>query len=215
LPLPPIPEALDARAADPDFPALRQGKSECTVTHMSSLSTADFRRPVIASTAVRVFARGGFHGTTVADVAREAGISPAYVFKLFPSKERLFVAALEDCFAQILATLETGADSSPDPGPDAVLEAMGDAYAHLIGDRALLSLQVHAQSAADIPEVRQALRAGLGSVTAFAKSRSGASDEAVQRFIAIGQLCHLIVMTGIEEAPESWAKLLTAGISHP
>ena len=182
---------------------------------MSSLSTADFRRPVIASTAVRVFARGGFHGTTVADVAREAGISPAYVFKLFPSKERLFVAALEDCFAQILATLETGADASPDQDSDAVLDAMGLAYAELIGDRALLSLQVHAQSAADIPEVRQALRAGLGAVTTFAKTRSGASDEAVQRFIAIGQLCHLIVMTGIEDAPESWAALLTEGIRHP
>jgi AcrR family transcriptional regulator len=182
---------------------------------MSSLSTAELRRPVIAATAVREFARGGYHGTTIADVARESGISPAYVFKLFPSKERLFVAALESCFAQILEALAAGADASPDQDADAVLDAMGDAYAHLIGDRSLLSLQVHAQSAADIPEVKQSLRTGLGQVTTFAKTRSGASDEAVQRFIAFGQLCHLIVTTGVEDVPESWAQLLSAGITHP
>ena len=180
-----------------------------------SLSTAELRRPVIARAAVREFAKGGYHRTTIADVAREAGISPAYVFKLFPSKERLFVAALEDCFAQILEALAAGADASPDQGADAVLDAMGEAYADLIADRSLLALQVHAQSAADIPEVRQALRAGLGEVTTFAKTRSGASDENVQRFIAFGQLCHLIVTTGVEELSQSWAKLLSAGIRHP
>jgi len=193
--------------------------SECTVTHMaersSILSTAELRRPLVAAAALHEFARGGFHGATIADVAREANISPAYVFKLFPSKERLFVAALEDCFAQILEALAVGADASPDQGADAVLDAMGEAYADLIGDRSLLALQVHAQSAADIPEVRQALRVGLGEVTTFAKTRTGASDENVQRFVAFGQLCHLIVTTGIEELPQSWAKLLSAGIRHP
>ncbi len=179
------------------------------------LSTAEVRKPLVAASAVREFARGGFHGTTIADVARDARISPAYVFKLFPSKEQLFVAALDDCFGQILAALESGADEAENQTPGAVLDAMGDAYAHLIGDRSLLLLQVHAQSVAEIPEVRAALRAGLASVTSYAKSRSRADDEAVQRFIAYGQLCHLIVTVGIEDVPEPWAKLLAAGITHP
>ena len=181
----------------------------------SVLSTAEVRRPLVAASAVREFARGGFHGTTVAAVASDARISPAYVFKLFPSKEKLFVVALEDCFAQILEALKTGADASPDQSPEALLDAMGGAYAHLISDRTLLVLQVHAQSVADIPEVGQALRAGLKAVTEFAKSRSGASDEAVQSFIAFGQLCHLIVTVGLEDVPEAWARLLSAGIRHP
>ncbi|MEL4319978.1 TetR/AcrR family transcriptional regulator [Leifsonia sp. YIM 134122] len=181
----------------------------------SILSTAEIRKPVVAASAVREFARGGYHSTTIAAVANEAGISPAYVFKLFPSKEKLFVVALEACFAQVVEALSAGADAAVDQSPEAVLDAMGAAYSDLIRDRTLLMLQVHAQSAAEIPEIGQALRNGLAKVTAFAQGRSGADDEAVQHFIAYGQLCHLIVTARIDEVPESWARLLSAGIRHP
>jgi AcrR family transcriptional regulator len=181
----------------------------------SILSTAETRRPVVAATAVREFARGGYHATTIADVAREAQISPAYVFKLFPSKERLFVAALDACFTEIVAALEAGADSADAQDADAILFSMGGAYADLVTDRTLLMLQVHAQSVAEIPEIGDALRNGLKRVTTFAKSRSGADDAAVQRFMAYGQLCHLIVTARIDEIPETWAILLTDGIRHP
>ncbi|MDO7882758.1 TetR/AcrR family transcriptional regulator [Salinibacterium soli] len=181
----------------------------------SILSTADARRPLVASAAVREFARGGLHGATVADVARAAKISPAYVFKLFPRKEQLFAVALESCFQQVLEALAVGADEAADDSPDSILDAMGDAYAHLIADRTLLMLQVHAQSVAEVPEIGDALRAGLERVTRFAKERSGASDAAVQRFIAYGQLCHLIVTTRVEQIPEEWARLLSEGITHP
>ena len=181
----------------------------------SILSTAEIRKPVVAATAVQVFARGGFHGTTIADVARESQISPAYVFKLFPSKERLFVAALEECFVQIVAALEEGAKSAEDQSPDAILFAMGGAYAELVADRTLLMLQVHAQSVADVAEIGEALRHGLKQVTTYAQSRSGADDDAVQRFMAYGQLCHLIVTARIDEIPDAWAILLSHGIRHP
>ena len=181
----------------------------------SILSTADQRRPLVAAAALREFARGGFHGATIADVAREANISPAYVFKLFPGKEALFVSALERCFDSIVDALAEGADAAADQSPDVVLDAMGQAYAHLISDRQLLMLQVHAQSVADIPEVGEALRAGLGKVTTFAKGRSGAPDDAIQRFIAYGQLCHLIVTAGLEDVPQEWARILSEGIRHP
>jgi AcrR family transcriptional regulator len=179
------------------------------------LSTADSRRPLVAASAIREFARGGYHGTTIADVAREARISPAYVFKLFPSKERLFVAALEGCFERILEAVASGADGADDQSPDGVLYAMGGAYAELIGDRTLLMLQVHAQSVAEIPEVGEALRSGLAGLTRFVKTRSGADDDAVQRFIAYGQLCHLIVTVGLEAVPDEWARILSHGIRHP
>jgi len=190
-------------------------KSECTVTHMVTLSTSESRRPLVAASALAEFAGRGYHGTTVADVARAARISPAYVFKLFPSKEKLFVAAFELCTERIVETLSAGADASTDTDPDAVLDAMGGAYAQLIADRSLLMLQVHAQSVAEIPEIGQALRTGLAAITRFAKTRSGASDEAVQHFVAYGQLCHLIVTAGIVDAPDEWARILSRGIRHP
>ncbi|WP_341946688.1 TetR/AcrR family transcriptional regulator [Microbacterium sp. LWH11-1.2] len=181
----------------------------------SILSTADARRPLVAAAALAEFARGGYHGTTVADVAREAKISPAYVFKLYAGKEALFIAALEACFEAIIVALEEGADAASAQTPEAILDAMGDAYAHLISDRKLLMLQVHAQSVAEIPEIGAALRAGLGRVTTYAQSRSGGSDEDVQTFIAFGQLCHLIVTTQLDGRPEKWATVLTRGIRHP
>ncbi|MCP2266037.1 TetR/AcrR family transcriptional regulator [Promicromonospora thailandica] len=180
----------------------------------STLSTAELRRPTVAAAAVRAFARGGYHGTTIADVAREAKISPAYVIKLFPTKEKLFTAALEACFDQILAALEAGADTASSISPDEVLDAMADAYAALITDRTLLLLQVHAQSVAEIPEIGAAFRAGLERIVTYAKDRSRGTDEAVQRFIAFGQLCHLLVAANVQEVPGPWARLLTAGMRH-
>ncbi|GGH45867.1 TetR family transcriptional regulator [Microbacterium album] len=170
---------------------------------------------MVAAAALSEFARGGYHGTTVAHVARAAKISPAYVFKLYPRKEALFVAALEACFDRILDALSEGADAAPSPSPAAVLEAMGDAYAALIRDRTLLMLQVHAQSVAEIEEIGSALRAGLARVTEFARDRSGGSDDDVQRFMAYGQLCHLIVTARIDESPARWAQILSQGIRHP
>ncbi len=179
------------------------------------LSTADARRDTVITSAIQVFATNGYLGTPIAAVAEHARISPAYVFKLFPSKEKLFVAALDRCFELIEESLARGAEEAAGQRPSDILFAMGGAYAELIADRSLLMLQVHAQSAAEIPEIGDSLRRGLASVTRYVRDRSGAGDTAVQRFIAFGQLCHLIVTAGLEQIPEDWAELLTAGIRHP
>lgn len=179
------------------------------------LSTAEIRRPQVVVAALSEFALGGFHGTTVADVARRAKISPAYVFKLFRGKESLFAAAVEQCFDEILAALEIEVRAVGQASPAVILDAMGGAYARLIGDRRLLMLQVHAQSVADIPEIGEALREGLSRITIFAKERSGGRDDEVQRFIAYGQLCHLLVTAAVDDVPEDWARILERGMRHP
>lgn len=162
-----------------------------------------------------MFSRTGYYATPVTEVAEAAGISPAYVFRLFDSKLGLFVAALEHCFARVLDALEQGVAAATTDDPDEVLAAMGDAYARLIADRELLMLQVHALSAGDVPEIAAALREGYARVVTFAAARSGATEQAVQQFIAYGQLCHLIVAAGLEGMPQQWARTLTAGMAHP
>ena len=178
------------------------------------LSTAEQRTVTVIDAAISEFAKTGYLGTPTASVATRAAISTAYVFKLFPTKEKLFVAALDRCFERVVAALTEGADAAKSQSPDDVLDSMGEAYARLISDRELLMLQVHAQSAADVPEIGDALRRGLQAVTEYAKSRSRADDASVQRFVAYGQLCHLIVTTNIEDATSPWATLLTDGIRH-
>ena len=189
-------EGLEMRAAPP-----------------SPRSTAAARRPDVVAAAVQRFAEGGWTGTTYADVAAAAGISTGYVAKLFPSKELLFVAALDDCFDRIVRQLEQAGAASED-SPDRVLQRLGDAYAHLISDRAVLMMQVHAQSVAAVPAIGDALREGLRRITTHASEVSGADDDAVQRFMAYGQLCHLVVMTGLDAIHEPWANTLSHGIRH-
>lgn len=180
-----------------------------------TLSTAEERRRTVVDAAIAVFARSGYQATPVTAVAEEAGISSAYVFKLYAGKEALFLAALERAFARVVEALRVGADAQRSDEPEAVLDAMGEAYARLIADRSLLMLQVHAMSAADVPAIAAGFRAGMQRVMEFAAERSGASEADLQRFIAYGQLCHLIVATGLTATDGPWAATLTAGIQHP
>ncbi|MQY17161.1 hypothetical protein NRB20_02240 [Nocardia sp. RB20] len=181
----------------------------------ATLSTSDARREAVIDAAIAEFAASGYHGTPISTVAARAGISPAYVFKLFPSKVDLFVAALDHCFELVEQSLATGARRAAVEDPETILDEMGSAYGELIADRRLLMLQVHAQSAADVPEIAAAMRRGLGRVTEFAKSRSNAPDEDVQRFIAFGQLCHLITTLDLDSQDDQWASLLARAIRHP
>jgi AcrR family transcriptional regulator len=177
-------------------------------------STAEAQRPRITSAAVRVFAEKGFHATPVADVAAAAGVSPAYVFRLFTDKLGLFVAAVEDTYSRVARTLTQAGEESAAPDAAGRLEAMTEAYVALIADQDLIRMQSHAQSASSVPEIRSAVQRGLGEVVDAVSTASGAAPEAVQRFLAYGQLCHLIVQADLIDLPTSWARTVTAGIRH-
>ncbi|WGL50623.1 TetR/AcrR family transcriptional regulator [Nocardioides sp. BP30] len=179
-----------------------------------SRSTADARRATVLTEALRVFAKTGYHATPVSDVAAAADISQGYVIRLFRTKLDLFVAVIETCFEQIVAALDAGSQHVRGGEPQQVLDAMSDAYVELIADRDLLMLQVHAQSASDIPEVRLAMQRGLARVTELASDRSHATPEQVQRFVAYGQLCHLIVTADLDHVDGPWARTLTHGVRH-
>jgi AcrR family transcriptional regulator len=177
-------------------------------------STAEARRAVLLDRAVSVFARNGFHATPVTAVAAAAGISEAYALRLFGGKLGLFLAAVEACYERILATLEAAAEQAPDTDPEKLLYHLGGAYAELIADKDLLLLQVHAQSVSDVPEIKAAVQHGYQRLVAFLRT-AGADDRQIQQFVAYGQLCHLIVTTGLDEVDESWATALTFGMRHP
>ena len=49
--------------------------------------TADERRAQLLAIAAEEFAAGGLHGTSTETIARRAGITQAYVFRLFGSKK--------------------------------------------------------------------------------------------------------------------------------
>jgi len=69
---------------------------------MARMSAAA-RREDVVGIAFRHFAEGGFDGTSTEDIAREAGISQPYLFRLFRTKKELFLACSDRCYEQISA----------------------------------------------------------------------------------------------------------------
>jgi hypothetical protein len=100
--------------------------------------TFDYRNAVPGhSTAIAAFAARGYLGTTTVEVARHAGISQAYLYRLFPDKETLFAAVVQRCFARIRDSLSEGAAAAAGSSPEVVLSAMGGACAQLTADQDL------------------------------------------------------------------------------
>lgn len=182
---------------------------------VTARSTAEARRAEVIERALSAFADTGYFATRVGAIAAASDISEAYIFRLFGGKLELFLAALDHCYAKIVAAMSAGADRARSTSPADILDAMAEAYAELIADRDLLALQVHAQSAASVPEIAVAVRDGCKRVVTLVQKRSAADDAAVQQFMAYGQLCHLVVIAELAAIPARWAKLLSAGMRHP
>lgn len=58
--------------------------------------SAEDRRQQIMQVATGLFARQGFEGTTTRQIAEEAGVNEALLFRHFPSKENLYCALIEE-----------------------------------------------------------------------------------------------------------------------
>jgi AcrR family transcriptional regulator len=56
---------------------------------------AEERRLQIVKVAVRLFSERGFRGTTTKEIAREAGVSEAIIFRHFATKEELYTAIID------------------------------------------------------------------------------------------------------------------------
>src|SRR3954466_6344054 len=110
--------------------------------------SAEDRRADVLRMAVAEFAKHGFEGTSTEDVARAAGISQPYLFKMFPTKKALFLALVEQGFSRVRQAF---VDVVADATGDEALERMGERYGVLLRDRDELLLQLQAYAACDDP----------------------------------------------------------------
>src|SRR5688572_33247024 len=62
---------------------------------------SDDTRARIIETADALFRRLGFAKTTVADIAGELGMSPANVYRFFPSKNAIVEAICRKCLSEV------------------------------------------------------------------------------------------------------------------
>jgi AcrR family transcriptional regulator len=155
--------------------------------------TAEERRRHVLAVAVGQFARGGLHGTSTDDIAREAGISQPYLFRLFSTKKELFLAAVQLTFDRARAVLLGAAGDLR--GREA-LKAMGQQYRQFLADRTLLLTQMHAFAACDDPDVRSLCQACFGKLWTDV---SGVSEEEVVEFFAYGMLLNVAAAMDLPE----------------
>ncbi|MEQ4301761.1 TetR/AcrR family transcriptional regulator [Plantactinospora sp. B6F1] len=164
--------------------------------------TAAERGEQLAAAAVQAFAVSGYAGTSTDDVARLAGVSQPYVIRLFGSKQRLFIAAVEHAAARIEQVFRDAAERSPD------LESLGEAYDELLAERDLLAVLLHGFAASADPAIGSAVRDCFGRIYRLVRELTGADTVETRDFLGIGML--LTVLAAMQVVgpgavpPEPW-----------
>jgi AcrR family transcriptional regulator len=171
------------------------------------LSTADERRETILQAAERVFAARGLHGTPTTEVAKAAGISQAYLFRLFPTKAELFAALTQRVNDRVHETMARAAAEAKAAGEDPMM-AMGKAYIGLLQDRNLLLVQLHAHGASDDPAIRDQMRRCFARLVDLVERETDAGPDEIRAFFAEGMLLNVLAAMGAEQLDAHWAKVL-------
>jgi AcrR family transcriptional regulator len=176
-----------------------------TVTRQS----AEERREAVLDAAQIEFAARGLHGASTEEIAKRAGISQPYVFRLFGTKKELFKATVARCLRETLETFQRAAEGKR--GQEA-LDAMGQVYVNeLIADRTRLKAQLEAYAACDDPEICEVVRNGFGDLVAYVERVSGLPPAEVSRFFATGMLINVMSAMKLADSGEAWAARLLEG----
>jgi len=165
--------------------------------------TAEERREEILAAALVEFGEHGLDGTSTDTIARRAGISQPYLFRLFGTKKELYLETVRRCLSQTLELFEQAADGLH--GEEA-LSAIGQAYTDLLADRTRLRAQMQAYADCDDDDVRDVVRAGFGRLVDYVTTVSGAEPERVRDFFAFGMLLNVFASMDLLDHPAPWAK---------
>ena len=171
--------------------------------------TAEERRDEILDAALIEFAERGYEGASTEDIARRAGISQPYLFRLFGTKKELFKASSARCLRETLEMFQRAAEGKR--GEEA-LHAIGRAYLDQIeAESTRLQAQLQAYVACDDPEIREVVRAGYGDLVAYVRRVSDADWPTVWSFFANGMLLNVLVSMRVQDEPEPWMRDLLSG----
>ena len=174
--------------------------------------SAEERRAAVLDAAQIEFAARGLHGASTEEIAKRAGISQPYVFRLFGTKKELFKATVARCLRETLETFQRAAEGKR--GQEA-LDAMGQVYVNeLIADRTRLKAQLEAYAACDDPEICEVVRNGFGDLVAYVERVSGLPPAEVSRFFATGMLINVMSAMGLKDSDEPWARRLLEGFKE-
>ena len=161
------------------------------------------RRSQVLGIAAGEFANHGLHGASIETIAHEAGITQAYVFRMFGTKKALFlelVGAAFDRFSDGMSQAAQGARGL------SALALMGARYYESLADRTTLLLQLQGFAACGDSEVRDLVRTRLGRMWDTVADTTGLDPVTVKSFLAFGMLLNNVAALDVDDLDEPWAK---------
>ncbi|WP_219847758.1 TetR/AcrR family transcriptional regulator [Burkholderia multivorans] len=161
-------------------------------------------------TAEQEFAEYGLHGVSAEAIAHKAGITHAYVFRLFGTKKQLFLEVVREAFETMVSGLAEAAGSSS--GLEA-LSAMGQRYNDSLKDRTLLLLQLQAFAACGDAEVLDVVQESFGRLWQLVGNATGLDAIQIKTFMAFGMLLNVNAALGTENINADWARQATTRIN--
>ena len=176
---------------------------------MSPRMAMEDRRELVLRESIPVFARYGFEGATTAEIAKRAGVTQPYIFKLFESKKALFMAACERNMGTTQQQMRESAGGKT--GHDA-LEAMGDAYVERMEkDRDSLLLQMQQYAACWDDDIQRTVRHCMQDLWNMVVELTGVPIHEIALFFAKGMMCNVIAAAGRSNGDDAqWLPVLMA-----
>jgi len=170
--------------------------------------TAAERRAAVLHAATTEFAIKGLHGASTEDIARAAGISQPYLFRLFHTKKELFLAAAQGTSDRLYELFSDASDGKTGAG---ALDAMGKVYSTAMADRDHLMLMLKCWASCDDPEICDVVRSCWRRLTDLAERTSGEPPEVISRFFAQGALMTVLMAMDVFTRSEPWSERLLEG----
>jgi AcrR family transcriptional regulator len=172
------------------------------------LSAAE-RKDSILDAALIEFGERGYEGTSTEAIARRAGISQPYLFRLFGTKKDLYLASVSRCYRDTLELFQRAAEGRR--GEEA-LHAIGEAYMEqLETNRVWLRAQMQGYAASEDPDIRRVVREGFGDLVAYVRRVSGADWPVIWQFFATGMFLNVLASMHVHDNPEPWMSELLDG----
>ena len=159
------------------------------------------KRKLILDAAVRVFARSGYHGARVGDIATEAGVAHGLLYHYFSSKEQVLETVFRENFGELLERFRA-VETADEPAP-AKLEGIAKILLRTWRNNpALVRVMVREvarspQLQAQVDEVREAFAIVQRVI------EEGQADGTFRRDVD-AQLASWIVYGGLEEVLTGW-----------
>ncbi|WP_084039138.1 TetR/AcrR family transcriptional regulator [Demequina sp. NBRC 110053] len=163
--------------------------------------TAEERREQILAAASVVFGERGYAGGTTDAIAKEAGVSQAYVVRMFGGKENLFRAAADRAAARVrFAFRDTIAGFRGDEDLDEKRLALSMAYIGLMADRGLLLTLLHLFSLGHDPVLGPVARDCFLDVFRVVRDEAGFTGPEATEFFSRGMLTTVLLAMRIPDS---------------